>query len=201
MFLKQIKESFGKTPRYFQLGWILVIFGSLILRFWGIDEMAWGYDELSAVLRALSTSNSWQSHLEQGVSVDGHPAGLQTAIWLWISWAGTDVFLPRLFTALFSLGVLWQFHRMAKNLLGYEAAFWSVSMMGLMWWQANMGLWIRPYIFALPFVLGAWNLVLGLLKNRDSNGDVVLPDRMGWYSVKLGGGPGGGGAVPFFGGR
>ncbi len=187
MFFQKIKESFGKAPRYFQLGWILVILGSIALRFVGIDGRAWGYDELSAVFRAISTSNDFQSHLERGVAVDGHPAGLQTIIWWWISAAGSDVLWPRILTALFSIGVLWQFHRMAKTLFGFEAAFWAVAMMGLMWWQANMGIWIRPYIFALPFVLGSWNLVLGLLKNRDSNGDVVLPDKMGWFAVKLGG--------------
>jgi hypothetical protein len=187
MFFQKIKESFGKAPRYFQLGWILVILGSIALRFVGIDGRAWGYDELSAVFRAISTSNDFQSHLERGVAVDGHPAGLQTIIWWWISAADSDVLWPRILTALFSIGVLWQFHRMAKTLFGFEAAFWAVAMMGLMWWQANMGIWIRPYIFALPFVLGSWNLVLGLLKNRDSNGDVVLPDKMGWFAVKLGG--------------
>ena len=187
MFFQKIKESFGKAPRYFQLGWILVILGSIALRFVGIDGRAWGYDELSAVFRAISTSNDFQSHLERGVAVDGHPAGLQTIIWWWISAAGSDVLWPRILTALFSIGVLWQFHRMAKTLFGFEAAFWAVAMMGLMWWQANMGIWIRPYIFAMPFVLGSWNLVLGLLKNRDSNGDVVLPDKMGWFAVKLGG--------------
>ncbi|MDA0784368.1 MAG: hypothetical protein O2814_07475 [Bacteroidetes bacterium] len=187
MFFQKIKESFGKTPCFFQLGWILVILGSIALRFVGIDGRAWGYDEFSAVFRAISTSNDFQSHLERGVTVDGHPAGLQTIIWWWISVAGSDVLWPRILTALFSIGVLWQFHRMAKTLFGFEAAFWAVAMMGLMWWQANMGIWIRPYIFALPFVLGSWNLVLGLLKNRDSNGDVVLPDKMGWFALKLGG--------------
>jgi hypothetical protein len=132
-------------------------------------------------------AKDWQTHLQQGVAVDGHPAGLQTMIWWWISVAGTDVLLPRLFTAFFSVGVLWQFHRMAKTIFGYETAYWAVAMMGLMWWQANMGIWIRPYIFALPFVLGSWNLVLGLLLNRDSNGDVALPDKMGWFAAKLGG--------------
>ena len=187
MFFQKIKESFGKTPRYFQLGWILVILGSIALRFVGIDGRAWGYDELSAVFRAMSTSHNWHAHLEKGVAVDGHPAGLQTILWWWISIAGSDVLWPRIFTALFSIGVLWQFHRMAKTLFGFEAAFWAVAMMGLMWWQVNMGIWIRPYIFALPFVLGSWNLVLGLLKNRDSNGDVLLPNQMGWFAVKLGG--------------
>ena len=186
MSFQQIKNSFGKTPRFFQLGWILVILGSIALRFVGIDGRAWGYDELSAVFRAMQAKD-WHAHLHQGVAVDGHPAGLQTIIWWWISIAGSDVLWLRIFTALFSIGVLWQFHRMAKTLFGYEAAFWSVAMMGLMWLQANMGIWIRPYIFALPFVLGSWNLVLGLLKNRDSNGDVLLPNQMGWFAVKLGG--------------
>ena len=187
MFFQKIKESFGKTPRYFQLGWILVVIGSLALRLVGLDGRAWGYDELSAVFRAMSTSHNWHAHLEKGVAVDGHPAGLQTILWWWISLAGSDVLWPRIFTVLFSFGVLWQFHRMAKTLFGYEAAFWAVAMMGLMWWPVNMGIWIRPYIFALPFVLGSWNLVLGLLKNRDSNGDVLLPNQMGWFAVKLGG--------------
>jgi hypothetical protein len=187
MFFQKIKESFGKTPRYFQLGWILVVIGSLALRLVGLDGRAWGYDELSAVFRAMSTSHNWHAHLEKGVAVDGHPAGLQTILWWWISLAGSDVLWPRIFTTLFSIGVLWQFHRMAKTLFGFEAAFWAVAMMGLMWWQVNMGIWIRPYIFALPFVLGSWNLVLGLLKNRDSNGDVLLPNQMGWFAVKLGG--------------
>ena len=132
--------------------------------------------------------------------MDGHPAGLQTIIWWWISIAGSDVLWPRIFTALFSIGVLWQFHRMAKILFGYEAAFWSVAMMGLMWWQANMGIWIRPYIFALPFVLGSWNLVLGLLKNRDSNGDVLLPSQMGWFAMKLGGAQAGAAYFHYFAG-
>jgi hypothetical protein len=187
MFFQKIKESFGKTPRYFQLGWILVVIGSLALRLVGLDGRAWGYDELSAVFRAMSTSHNWHAHLEKGVAVDGHPAGLQTILWWWISLAGSDVLWPRIFTTLFSIGVLWQFHRMAKTLFGFEAAFWAVAMMGLMWWPVNMGIWIRPYIFALPFVLGSWNLVLGLLKNRDSNGDVLLPNQMGWFAVKLGG--------------
>ncbi len=199
MSFQQIKESFGKTPRFFQLGWILVILGSIALRFVGIDGRAWGYDELSAVFRAMQAKD-WHAHLHQGVAVDGHPAGLQTIIWWWISLAGSDVLWPRIFTAVFSIGVLCQFHRMAKTLFGYEAAFWAVAMMGLMWWQANMGIWIRPYIFALPFVLGSWNLVLGLLKNRDSNGDVLLPSQMGWFAMKLGGAQAGAAYFHYFAG-
>ncbi|MBM3437992.1 MAG: hypothetical protein FJX91_02550, partial [Bacteroidetes bacterium] len=65
--------------------------------------MAWGYDELSAIFRAMQASN-WHDHLQNGVAVDGHPAGLQTLLWLWVRYFGTDFFIPRVFTALFSLG-------------------------------------------------------------------------------------------------
>jgi len=200
MRFQQLWTSFGKTPRLFQWGWLLVLLGSLALRFFGITDMAWGYDELSAVFRAMSTSKSFSSHLAEGVAVDGHPAGVQTILWWWISLAGNDVVWPRIFTALFSVGVLWQFHRIANKLFGYEAAFWSVCLMGLMWWQSSMAIWIRPYVFGLPFVLWSWDLVLGLLKQRDARGDVMLPEGMGWFSLKLGGALAGAAYIHYFAG-
>jgi hypothetical protein len=148
----------------------------------------------------MSTGDSWHSHLAEGVAVDGHPAGIQSVLWWWISVAGSDVLWPRIFTALFSLGVLWQFHRIANKLFGYEAAFWSVCLMGLMWWQSSMAIWIRPYVFGLPFVLWAWDLVLGLLKRRNSQGDVMLPEDMGWFAVKLGGALAGAAYIHYFAG-
>jgi hypothetical protein len=148
----------------------------------------------------MSTANHWHSHLAEGVAVDGHPAGVQTILWWWISVAGNDVLWPRIFTAIFSMGVLWQFHRIANKLFGYEAAFCSVCLMGLMWWQSSMAIWIRPYIFGLPFVLWSWDLVLGLLKQRDARGDVMLPEGMGWFAVKLGGALAGAAYIHYFAG-
>ena len=162
MIFSRFGGSFSKTPRWFQWGWVFVVVGILTVRFWSIGSMAWGYDELSAVFRAMNAAN-WHAHLHQGVAVDGHPAGLQTLIWLWVKWQGTGYLIPRVFTAMFSLGVLWQFHGIAKRHFGFESAYWSVCLMGLMWWQAGMSIWIRPYVFALPFVLWSWDLVLGLL--------------------------------------
>jgi hypothetical protein len=199
MPFSRFTNSFSQTPRWFQWGWILVVAGILLLRFWGISEMAWGYDELSAVFRAMKADN-WHDHLHNGVAVDGHPAGLQTVLWLWIRANGTEYLLPRIFTALFSLGVLGQFHGMAKRHFGFETAYWSVCLMGLMWWQAGMSVWIRPYIFALPFVLWSWDLVLGLLKHRDVDGQVLMPLRWGWFAVKLGGALAGAAYIHFFAG-
>ncbi len=199
MFLARYRHSFSQTPKWFQWGWLLLVGEIFLLRFWDIDSMAWGYDELSAIFRAMQASN-WHNHLQNGVAIDGHPAGLQTLLWLWVRYFGTDVFIPRVFTALFSLGVLWQFHGVAKRHFGYESAFWSVCLMGLMWWQASMAVWIRPYVFALPFVLWAWDLVLGLLKNRNEVGEVVLPKHWGWFAVKLGGALAGAAYIHFFAG-
>ena len=199
MIFSRFGGSFSKTPRWFQWGWVVVVVGILTVRFWSIGSMAWGYDELSAVFRAMNAAN-WHAHLHQGVAVDGHPAGLQTLIWLWVKWQGTDYLIPRVFTAMFSLGVLWQFHGMAKRHLGFESAYWSICLMGLMWWQAGMSIWIRPYIFALPFVLWSWDLVLGLLHHRDTDGQVLMPERWGWFAVKLGGALAGAAYIHYFAG-
>lgn len=199
MIFSRFRASFSQAPRWFQWGWAMVALGILLLRFWDLQAYAWGYDELSAVFRAMQAKD-WHAHLHQGVAVDGHPAGLQTLIWLWIGANGADVFIPRLFTSLFSMGVLWQLHGMAKRHFDVETAYWAVCLMGLMWWQAGMAIWIRPYIFALPFVLWSWDLVLGVLKHRNVQGDVMLPERMGLFSLKLGGALAGAAYIHYFAG-
>jgi len=73
-------------------------------------------------------------------------------------------------------------------------------LMGLMWWQAGMSIWIRPYVFGLPFVLWSWDLVLGVLKHRNVQGDVMLPERMGLFSLKLGGALAGAAYIHYFAG-
>jgi hypothetical protein len=186
MIFSRFRASFSQAPRWFQWGWAMVVLAIVALRFWDLQAYAWGYDELSAVFRAMQAKD-WHAHLHQGVAVDGHPAGLQTLIWLWIGANGADVFIPRLFTSLFSMGVLWQLHGMAKRHFDVETAYWAVCLMGLMWWQAGMSIWIRPYVFGLPFVLWSWDLVLGVLKHRNVQGDVMLPERIGLFSLKLGG--------------
>jgi hypothetical protein len=199
MIFSRFRASFSQAPRWFQWGWAMVVLAIVALRFWDLQAYAWGYDELSAVFRAMQAKD-WHAHLHQGVAVDGHPAGLQTLIWLWIGANGADVFIPRLFTSLFSMGVLWQLHGIAKRHFDVETAYWAVCLMGLMWWQAGMSIWIRPYVFGLPFVLWSWDLVLGVLKHRNGQGDVVLPERMGLFSLKLGGALAGAAYIHYFAG-
>jgi hypothetical protein len=98
------------------------------------------------------------------------------------------------------MGVLWQLHGMAKRHFDAETAYWAVCLMGLMWWQAEMSIWIRPYVFGLPFVLWSWDLVLGVLKHRNVQGDVILPERMGLFSLKLGGALAGAAYIHYFAG-
>jgi hypothetical protein len=89
---------------------------------------------------------------------------------------------------------------MAKRHFDVETAYWAVCLMGLMWWQAGMSIWIRPYVFGLPFVLWSWDLVLGVLKHRNVQGDVMLPERMGLFSLKLGGALAGAAYIHYFAG-
>jgi hypothetical protein len=84
MIFSRFRASFSQAPRWFQWGWAMVVLAIVALRFWDLQAYAWGYDELSAVFRAMQAKD-WHAHLQQGVAVDGHPAGLQTLIWFWIT--------------------------------------------------------------------------------------------------------------------
>ncbi|MSP58557.1 MAG: hypothetical protein EXR17_06800 [Flavobacteriaceae bacterium] len=180
--VKEIQLSYRLAPLGFRLGWIVVLAGLIFLRFWRLDERQWGYDELSAVLRAVS-AKTWADHLHLGVATDGHPAGLQTLLWFWIRGFGEAVFPMRFITALVSLYTLWQLYSMALKRWGHESAYWVVTLMGLMWWQVSLGVWIRPYIFAMPFVLRAWDLVLETPITHPRN---PKPYQYGWFSFHLG---------------
>ncbi len=180
--VKEIQLSYRLAPLGFRLGWFIVLAGLIFLRFWRLDERQWGYDELSAVFRA-SSAKTWADHLHLGVAPDGHPAGLQTLLWFWMMYFGDAVFPLRFISALVSLFTLWQLYTMSLKRWGPETSYWVVTLMGLMWWQVSLGVWIRPYIFAMPFVLRAWDLVL---ETPITHPKYTKPYPYGWFSFHLG---------------
>jgi 4-amino-4-deoxy-L-arabinose transferase-like glycosyltransferase len=94
------------------------IFGILILsafiRFWGIADISFTYDELSAIFRARAAT--WHEHWQLGVMPDGHPPGMQTLIWLWVHYFGEHAPLMHAAMAAFSVGSVYLVYKTAKNL-------------------------------------------------------------------------------------
>lgn len=61
---------------------ILLIFIAAAVRFYDLSAVPMDSDELGALFRAEKTQSSFWAHITQGVAIDGHPAGVQTIIWI-----------------------------------------------------------------------------------------------------------------------
>jgi len=127
------------------------LFGILILsafiRFWGIADIPFTYDELSAIFRAKATT--WQEHWQLGVMPDGHPPGMQTQIWLWVRYFGENAPLMHSVMAVFSVGSVYFVFRTALNFTTSPKALsvaliYSLSYLPLVW-----GNQIRPYALGM----------------------------------------------------
>ena len=80
-----------------------LIFGlAVFLRFYKIDQFQFDSDELSAIFRAKNAAN-WHQHILNGILVDGHPAGIQTLIWLWVKQFSSNPLPLKIIAALFGL--------------------------------------------------------------------------------------------------
>ena len=69
-----------RTRWYRHIPFLLVLILAIGVRFINIEERPWDSDELGALFRAENAQN-FDSHLNQGVAVDGHPALVQTFLW------------------------------------------------------------------------------------------------------------------------
>ena len=132
-------------------GFVFIL--SLIL----LSSSAWisdfDSDELSAIIRATSSTH-FAEHLQIGVLPDGHPAGIQTVIWLGTHFGGWNPVVFRfIWIALTLIGNVyfkkWMYQLALKNGESKPSAVW-ISLIGfafisLMWWPLSLGSWLRPY--------------------------------------------------------
>lgn len=135
-----------------------LIFGIVfLLSFILLNTSAWisdfDSDELSAIIRATKSFH-FAEHLQIGILPDGHPAGIQTVIWLGTHFGGWNPAIFRLiWIALTLIGNVyfkkWMYQLALKNGESKLSAVW-ISLLGyafisLMWWPLSLGTWLRPY--------------------------------------------------------
>ncbi len=133
-------------------------------------------DELSSILRANQSENFIQ-HINLGVLPDGHPAGIQTFIWLGTHFGGWSPLFFRLIWVLFTvLGNIYfkkWLYKVAKGQGCEEHIANWISMFGyafisLMWWPLSLGSWLRPYAPGF-FVLMIFLYHFEQLKSKSSS--------------------------------
>jgi hypothetical protein len=130
---------------------LIIILTGTILRTWNLFNMSFTHDELSALLR--TRFSSFHELIEQGVKVDGHPAGVQVFLFYWIKVVGETEWLVRLpficsgilsIPLIFAIGRRW--FNSSVGLI--SAAFLASLQYPIMHSQMS-----RPYASGLFFVL------------------------------------------------
>jgi hypothetical protein len=140
------------------LPFVLILGLAVFLRFYKIDQFQFDSDELSAIFRAQNAGN-WQQHILNGILVDGHPAGVQTFIWFWINQFSAKPLPLKIITALFGLANVILTFIITKKIFGLKPAYFAMLCLSVLWWEVDLSLWVRPYIFGQFFTLATlWQL-------------------------------------------
>ncbi len=156
------RKGRNKTSRKLDgvlLGMILVV--AAVLRLWKLGQVPFMHDEFSALFRLHF--DSFRDLIQQGVKIDGHPAGVQVFLYYWTKLFGWNEFWVKLPFALMGIGSVFLIYLIGKQWFNRKtgllaAAFFAVSQLTVFYSQLA-----RPYAPGLFFVLLMtvfWNRLL-----------------------------------------
>lgn len=131
---------------------LLSIIGlGIFLRLYGIWNFTFMHDELSVISRLHFSTFS--ELIEKGVVVDGHPAGIQVFLWLWIKIFGISEPSLRLPFILMGIACIPLMYVLAKKWFNPAAALFAAGIVAVSQYTIVYSLIARPYIAGLFFVL------------------------------------------------
>lgn len=129
-------------------------------------DFSFSNDELSAILRTQQPN--FNSLLQYGIRVDGHPAGVEVFLYYWIKLVGTSEFFVRLPFALFgSIAVVFAF-LFAKERIGFQAAFFTGISLSLLQFPLLYSQQARPYASGMMLAMmlaWIWSKIVGTVNS------------------------------------
>ena len=169
--LRSIRNKTSVKLDYLLLAVILLV--AAVLRLWKLGQVPFMHDEFSALFR-LKFDN-FHDLVQNGIKIDGHPAGVQTFLYYWTKIVGWDEFWLKLPFALMGIGSVYLIYRIGQQWFNRKAgllaaAFFAVSQITVFYSQI-----IRPYSAGLFFVLFFtffWNKLL-FSQKKPSVGDCI----------------------------
>ncbi len=141
-----------------------ILLVAIALRLFKISEFQFDSDELSAIFRAQNAA-TWKEHIQNGVLVDGHPAGVQTFLWFWVKHISTSPLPLKFITSIFGLLNIVLIYAISRKIFNKKSALFASLATATLWWQIDLSLWVRPYIFGQFFVLLALQMLYSELNN------------------------------------
>ncbi len=157
--LRSVRNKTSRKLDYILLGVILLV--AAVLRLWKLGQVPFMHDEFSALFR-LKFDN-FHDLIKYGIKIDGHPAGVQTFLYLWTKVVGWNEFWLKLPFAMMGIGSVYLIYVIGSQWFNRKtgllsAAFFAVSQLTVFYSQI-----IRPYSAGLFFVLFFtyfWNKIL-----------------------------------------
>ena len=129
----------------------LILAVAAALRFYDLTGIPFTYDEFSALKR--THFDGFSELIEQGVKIDGHPAGIQVFLFYWTQAFGYAEWVVKLPFILFGLLSVLLVHRIAKRWFNETVALLSASYMAAIQYTVMYSQIARPYISGLFFSL------------------------------------------------
>lgn len=160
----------------FLIGIILII--SAILRFWNAFDIPFTHDEFSALFR--TQFSSFSQLIEQGVMPDGHPAGIQVFLYIWVKIVGFSEFWIKLPFLLMGFASIWLIWKIAKEWFSENVALLAASTLAFMQYFIMYSQIARPYISGLFFTLLLVWYWSRFLFCSDRNKKVMLKNALGF---------------------
>lgn len=156
---RKVRNKTSLKLDYILLGVILLV--AAVLRLWKLGQVPFMHDEFSALSRLQF--DSFHDLIQQGIKIDGHPAGVQVFLYYWSKIVGWNQFWLKLPFALMGIGSILLIYLIGKqwfnNKVGLLAsAFFAVSQFTVFYSQI-----IRPYsagLFLTLFFTYFWNKLL-----------------------------------------
>ena len=157
--LRSIQNKTSCKLDYILLGVVLLV--AAVLRLWKLGQVPFMHDEFSALFRLRF--DNLHDLFQNGIIVDGHPAGVQVFLYYWTKLVGWNEFWVKLPFALMGIASVYLIYAIGRQWFNRKvgllaAAFFAVSQFTVFYSQLA-----RPYAPGLFFVLLMvffWNKIL-----------------------------------------
>jgi Dolichyl-phosphate-mannose-protein mannosyltransferase len=146
----------------------VIILAGTILRTWDLFNIPYTHDELSAIIRTHFAN--FHELIEQGVKVDGHPAGIQVFLFYWIKLFGEKewiVKLPFIFSGILSIPLV---YLLGRRWFNSSAGLISAAFLASLQYPIMHSQTARPYSMGLFLVLAmvyCWDKIVFTKKKKN----------------------------------
>ena len=130
---------------------VIIMVVAAILRFYNYFEIPFTHDEFSALFR--TNFPDFQTLIDKGVKVDGHPAGVQIFLYYWVQLFGIHEWSIKLPFTLMGIGSVYLMYLIAKSWYNETVALISISFFATMQFTVMYSQIARPYISGLFLTL------------------------------------------------